>query len=118
MLMCTRWTGFKIIGDNLGKNVYPSFMRLDCETKLLHYYHAYAALDRIDFSGLSESSPLGVIDVEKARFVSESELVQITADFCTLVSRYRMYCVCVYNTMCGITISDQGGKGQPLICVT
>ncbi len=79
-----RWTGFKIIGDNLDKNVHPNFMRLSSQTKSLHFFHAYAALDRIDFSGLSESTPIGVINVEKACLTSEDELLQIMADFYTL----------------------------------
>ena len=38
---------YKIIGDNLDKNVKPSArdMRSDHQTRSLHYYHAYAVRD-------------------------------------------------------------------------
>ena len=42
----TIWTGFKVVGDNLGKNIHPSFSRLNTKTKSLHYFHYYAVLDR------------------------------------------------------------------------
>ena len=46
-----------LTGDNIDKNVSPRNMTLDHQVKSLHYFHAYAALSRIDFSGLSEETP-------------------------------------------------------------
>ena len=48
------WTGFKLVGDNVDKNVRQSFQRIDRMTRSLHYFHSYAVLDRIDLSGLSD----------------------------------------------------------------
>ena len=42
------FTTFKIIGDNLDKNVKPRDMRIDFQTRSLHYFHACAVQDRID----------------------------------------------------------------------
>ena len=43
-----KWTGFKIVGDNVDKDIRPSFQRIDYRTRSLHYFHAYAMLDRVD----------------------------------------------------------------------
>uniref|UniRef100_A0A1X7SZV1 Uncharacterized protein n=1 Tax=Amphimedon queenslandica TaxID=400682 RepID=A0A1X7SZV1_AMPQE len=42
------WNGFRIIGDNLDKNVKPRYRRIDHGTDSLHFFHIYAV-------------PLGVI---------------------------------------------------------
>ena len=46
--------GFKIVGDNIDKNVRPSFQRSDQQTKSFHHFHACAVRDRVDFSSLSD----------------------------------------------------------------
>ena len=60
-----KWTGFKVVGDNLDMNIRPSFSRLDKKARSLHYFHYYAALDRIDLSSLSDKSPNDPVDVTK-----------------------------------------------------
>lgn len=44
-----RSASYKIVGDNIDKNITPSFQRLDHQTKSVHYFHAFAVKDRIDF---------------------------------------------------------------------
>lgn len=39
------WRGFKLVGDNLDKNIRPSFQRFNNRTDSLHYFHHYALLD-------------------------------------------------------------------------
>ena len=56
------WDGFKLIGDNIDKNVHRSFQRLNYTTQSLHYFHTYALLDRVDFSVLSDEPPKGEIN--------------------------------------------------------
>lgn len=80
------WTGFRIVGDNVDKNVRPRYQRLDYQTQSLHHFHSYACLDRIDFSGLSDSSPLGV--VTQACLTTDDELSTITSHLEILVSRF------------------------------
>lgn len=46
-----------LTGDNTDKNVPPRDMTLQHQTKSFHYFHAYAALSRIDFTGLSKETP-------------------------------------------------------------
>lgn len=50
-------TGYKIVGDNIDKNIRASFQRIDHQTKSVHYFHMFAAKDRAHFSNLSESIP-------------------------------------------------------------
>ena len=41
---------FKLVGDNIDKNINPQDVRLDSQTVSLHYFHSYAVRDRIDMS--------------------------------------------------------------------
>ena len=45
---------FKLVGDNIDKNIRPRDMRTDHQGKSLHYYHTYAVQDRVDLSGVSD----------------------------------------------------------------
>lgn len=58
---------FVIVGDNLDKNVKPRDMRVDYQVQSLHYFNSYAALDRLDVSGLSTetlaNSPDGIMAI-------------------------------------------------------
>lgn len=46
--------GYKLVFDNIDKTVKPRHMRVDSQTKSLHYVHAYAVKDRIDYSHVSD----------------------------------------------------------------
>ena len=46
-----------LTGDNIDKNITPRDMRTDYQTQSLHYFHAYADLNRIDFTALREETP-------------------------------------------------------------
>lgn len=51
--------GYKIVIDNIDKNVKPRNMRIDAQTKSLHYVQMYCVKDRIDFGKLSDVHPTG-----------------------------------------------------------
>lgn len=51
-------TSFKLIGDNIDKNVKVRYMRSDHRNTSLHYFHSFAVQDRIDFSHLPDTFPL------------------------------------------------------------
>lgn len=51
------WFGFKIVGDNIDKNVRPQHQSVDTRTQSLHYFHAFAALDHVNLSLHSEIRP-------------------------------------------------------------
>lgn len=56
--------GYKFVIDNIDKNVKPRDMRVDAQTKSLHYVHAYGVKDRVDFSSLSGVAKCGEMRVD------------------------------------------------------
>ncbi len=44
---------YKLVGDNIDKNVTPRHMTIDSQTRSLHYFHVYGVRDRIDLSSYS-----------------------------------------------------------------
>ena len=81
------WCGFKLVGDNIDKNVRPSFSRLDRKTKSLHCFHYYAVLDRLDLSSFSDITPNTLVDPNKL-LIDNSDVAQLNSDAVTLISRY------------------------------
>ena len=51
---CNKWFGFRIVGDNLDKNVKPSNPRIDHGTTSQHFFNLVALRDCIDLSGISD----------------------------------------------------------------
>lgn len=49
--------GFKIVGDNIDKNVRPRHNREDRKTISMHCYHSYTVRDRVSIRGLSDTNP-------------------------------------------------------------
>jgi hypothetical protein len=49
---------YKLVGDNYDTNLSPRYMRIDKQTKSLHYFHVYGVKDRIDLSRYSDAAPL------------------------------------------------------------
>ena len=70
------WHGFKLVGDNIDKNVRPSFSRSDRSTQSLHYFHYYAALDRVNLSSFSDATPNTEVDAEKL-VINQEDIAQL-----------------------------------------
>ena len=87
--------GYKIVIDNIDKNVRPSYQRVDRSTLSFHYVHAYAAMDRVDFSGLSDvrPTPMGV-DLDKLLPLT-IDVTEIENHFSVLISRLVSYNVLI-----------------------
>lgn len=47
----------KLVGDNIDKNIKPQDMRIDNQTKSLHYFHVYNVRDRIDLNEHDDEEP-------------------------------------------------------------
>uniref|UniRef100_A0A1X7VUI6 DUF6589 domain-containing protein n=1 Tax=Amphimedon queenslandica TaxID=400682 RepID=A0A1X7VUI6_AMPQE len=82
----SNWEGFKIVGDNIDKNIRPSYERLNSHTISLHYFHSYAALDRIDLSGVSDAMKGSLINVSKL-LPSKDDVSETKSHFSILISR-------------------------------
>ena len=88
------WKGFKVVGDNLDKNIRPSFQCFANKTNSLHYFHHYALLDRVDFSGYSEHIPNDPINLRRL-LVSRSNVAKLENDAVVLFSRFvNSICMC------------------------
>ena len=82
------WTGFKIVIDNLDKSIKPSFQRLDRSNQLLHFVQMYAVLDRVDFSGLSDSEPVMLSGVNPLSLLpSDNDIKKLEDNCITMISR-------------------------------
>lgn len=86
----SKWSGFKLIGDNVDKCFKASFQRVDRGNHSIHYFNSYALLDRIDFSGLSNDAKSGEIDVHEL-LPNIADMTTMKSCFEILVSRY-MHC--------------------------
>lgn len=49
---------YKLVGDNIDKEVRPRDMRSDHQTRSLHYFHTYGVRDRVDLSDVSDKHPM------------------------------------------------------------
>lgn len=80
-------TGFKVVGDNIDKNIRRSYQCIDRTTRSLHYFHMFAVKDRVDFSHLSNSRPTHVeVDIQ-VLLPSAKDFAAIKNDFEILISR-------------------------------
>ena len=92
-------SGYVIVGDNIDKNIRPSYQRQDRTTQSLHYFHSYAVLNRLDTSGLSDNRPSHITISPEKIIPDFSERQKLLGDFETLVTRYVCISVCLYLSM-------------------
>ena len=84
---------FKIVGDNVDKNVRASFQRLDHQTKSLHYFHTFAVRDRVDFSSLSNITP-HYVKIDPATLLPQpGDLTALVKELEVIVSRCVLHLV-------------------------
>ena len=48
---------YKLVGDNIDKNIRPREMRSDHQTKSLHYFHTYGVRDRVRYIRIQQQNP-------------------------------------------------------------
>ncbi|KAL5467435.1 hypothetical protein EMCRGX_G031658 [Ephydatia muelleri] len=79
------WCGFRLVGDNIDKTIGPRDMRLNNQSKSLHYFHVYAVKDRVDVRHLSPSvTMLSPGDMDVTKFLPSDE------DNETLLANYKV----------------------------
>ena len=82
-----KWSGFKLVGDNIDKNFRRSFYRHNRQTISMHAFHTYAVKDRIDLSSLSDAPPSGAkVDIAKL-LICQADIDGLNKDVTTLLSR-------------------------------
>ena len=75
-------TSYKIIGDNVDKNIVPRYIRSDNKVKSLHYYHSYAVKDRINTDSFGDVQP---ISNSQSHYTVVKSLLPSPSDDATLV---------------------------------
>jgi len=88
--LVSTWTGYKLVKDNIDKNIRPSFQRQDHQTKSYHYTHAFAVKDRLNLSSHSDAKPdCSQVD-PFCLLPNTSDLDSLKKNFVTLISRYML----------------------------
>lgn len=80
---------FVLVGDNIDKRVTPREMRVGSQVQSLHYFHSYAALNRIDTSHLDDTKPLGSLrDLPLSTFLpTTTDCTKIRENYVVLMAR-------------------------------
>ncbi len=81
------WCGYKIVGDNVDKNIKPRYERFEIKSQSLHYFHAYAGKDIIDMTFLCDSQPAPTQLDSTSLTPSSEDISTIQDEMCTLLSR-------------------------------
>ena len=81
-----QWQGFKIVGDNIDKNIRPSMQRLTHQTRSLHHFHSYAMKDRVDWSKVSDIAHSPELDITSF-LMNEKDWDKFKGDCEVLISR-------------------------------
>ena len=96
------WNGFKIVGDNIDKNIRPSYQRCHCQTASLYYFHACAIGDRIDFSCLPNIQPTSVSIDPTDLLPKTADVDALKDEFQILVSRYYTSSYVFFFVLCTV----------------
>ena len=79
--------GFKIVGDNVDKNVNPTYQRPEMQRQSFHHFHAYAVRDRVCIESLSDGSPEKCVP-DPDKFIPDNDDISwIKKEMSTLLSR-------------------------------
>ena len=83
---------FKLVGDNVDKNVKPSDVRVDSQTKSLHYFQTYAVRDRIDLTSYDDTPVIDESKVDSTRLLpSESDHNKLTFLVARVLKQYMPF---------------------------
>ena len=103
---CLQWHGFKIVGDNIDKNLRPRHQTIDKQTQSLHYFNCYASLDRVDLSSFSSDPPhvdLTSLSIESV-LPSGEDNEQILFNFAVIAGRVLAKYIQEFAKHPGLTI--------------
>ena len=79
------WCGFKLVGDNIDKNVHPRDETIERRSRSLHYFYVYAVLDQVDLSLFSDSFP--TVDINSLPL---QDLLPSPTNFSSLCSNFAV----------------------------
>lgn len=86
--MDTTWFGYRFVGDNIDKNIHPSFQRQERHhVQSLHYFHGYAVKDRVNLSEYSDDIPPFLTPDPTVLLPSAMDLCSLKEDLAFLIAR-------------------------------
>ena len=86
--------GYAIIGDDIDKNVWPSYQQQDCTMQSLHYFYFYSIKNCINIFELSDKHP-SFIDISPTNiFPSQLDVKMLIKEYDILISKYA--CMWLY----------------------
>jgi len=80
--------GYRFIGDNVDKNVKPTYQRHEHRTQSLHHFHSYAVKDRSNSTLLSDVPPNFIIPDPQMFLPSQEDVDSIKEELSILLKRY------------------------------
>ena len=80
---------FKMVGDNIDKEVKPRDMRSDHQARSLHYFHSYGVLDRINLDDYDNTISLPDLSAVQLDLLlpTEDDEASIRSNMCVLMAR-------------------------------
>ena len=82
------WKGFKLVGDNIDKNVRRRHQTVEKQTQSLHYFHYYAVKDRVDLTEFDDIAPEKPLDIDANIFLpTRASVNAIETNFTTYIER-------------------------------
>ena len=92
----SNWTGFKLVKDNINKNIHPNFQQKDHQTMSYHYCHAFAVKDCVELSTCSdEKSDCSQMN-SLCLLTNIDDFEKLKENFTILVSRLELTKLCNY----------------------
>ena len=93
---------FKLVGDNIDKNVRPRYLRSSIHrTESLHYFHSYTVRDRIGFNELPHKQPSSCLPskhtLAESILPSPMDDEALKINIATLVSRILVKHIDIFN---------------------
>ena len=80
------WCGYKFVGDNVDKNVKPTYQRHERHGQSLHYFHSYASKDRVNLASFSDTPPPACTPEASVLLPSAEDLDCLRKEIRTFVS--------------------------------
>lgn len=80
---------FKLVGDNVDRNVKPSRQRHEIENQSLHHFHIYGVKDRVPTASLSDVPSKASVPDPAKLLPSTSDVNLVKKEMTILLSRYN-----------------------------
>ena len=79
---------YRLVGDNVDKNVRPSLQRDENRGQSLHHFHAYGVKDRVPTASLSDLAPAACTPDPDTLLPSPEDVECLKKEMSILLSRY------------------------------